>query len=80
MNKICVKLEFSSSFYVDRQGLSGGLCLLWIDSINISLFSYSKGHIVVKVADNNFSNEWRFTGFYDNPKHESRHISWTLLM
>lgn len=40
----CV-LNFSGFFGVDAVGRSGGLLLFWTDAINVSLRSYSVGHI-----------------------------------
>ena len=64
MNKINIRFGFFFGIYVDCQGLSGGFCLFWSDSINVILFSYSKGHIDVKVNDSSIANAWRLTGYY----------------
>ncbi|XP_073291073.1 uncharacterized protein [Primulina huaijiensis] len=56
---------------------SGGLVLLWKEPYEINICSYSIGHIdcIVKIDQ----LEWRFTGFYGNPKIFDRNLSWKLL-
>ena len=47
-------------------GKKGGLCLIWDDSVDVSLLSYSTFHIDVEVLSQRGS-PWRFTSFYGNP-------------
>lgn len=51
--------------------------MFWSDSINISLHSYSSGHIdcVINLEESFF----KFTGFYGNPNTPARRFSWDLL-
>ncbi|PON90227.1 hypothetical protein TorRG33x02_138770 [Trema orientale] len=56
---------------------SGGLLLLWNDDIDVSIASYSKGHIDVWIVESNWHS--RFLGFYGNPKAERRNASSELL-
>ncbi|KAK2665571.1 hypothetical protein Ddye_004145 [Dipteronia dyeriana] len=63
---------------VDSVGKSGGLCLMWDNSIIVDLLSYSPGHIDVRIQDEG-NRVWRFTGFYGNPVQAQRLNSWTLL-
>ncbi|KAL5548854.1 hypothetical protein UlMin_004085 [Ulmus minor] len=62
----------------EREGRSGGLCLLWSDSISVQLLSGSKGHIDVMVTPLN-SSSWRFTGLYGNPNTSLRSQFWNLI-
>lgn len=70
-------LGFSGQFFANAHGRSGGLLLLWRDFMDISIKSYSLGHIdcSIKCAD----HLWRFTGFYGNPDQSMRKHSWNLL-
>lgn len=70
-------MGFSGSFMVDCRGRSGGLALLWKESVEVFLKLYSKGHInsVIKEA----GNVLRFTGLYGQPNSTLRHFSWELL-
>ncbi|XP_073136770.1 uncharacterized protein [Henckelia pumila] len=70
-------LGYKGCFVVNSRGRSGGLCLLWKDPFEVSIKSFSQGHIdcLVKHGD----NPWRFTGFYGNPATSLRHSSWELL-
>ncbi|XP_073057177.1 uncharacterized protein [Primulina eburnea] len=72
-----VALGFSGLFVVNCEGRSGGLIMLWKEPLNVTVFSYSSGHIdsIVQHGD----KRWRFTGFYGHPEANNRHISWTLL-
>lgn len=64
-------------FAVDCVGKGGGLALFWKDDSKLSIVSYSKGHIDAIIKEG--SGDWRFTGFYGNPKVEERKESWKLL-
>lgn len=44
------KMGFEGLFYVDNVGRSGGLVLFWKDKFSVSLISFSKNHIDVKVS------------------------------
>lgn len=60
------KLRFSNLFCVDPKGCKGGLLLLWNENLDISVLSYSSGHIDCLI--NCSPVPFYFTGFYDNPK------------
>ncbi|KAL5570726.1 hypothetical protein UlMin_020323 [Ulmus minor] len=78
MERLRSKLGFSGMLTWDREGRSRGLCLLWLDSINVQLLSGSKGHIDVMITTPN-STSWRFTGLYGNPDTSLRPQFWNLL-
>ncbi|KAL5573023.1 hypothetical protein UlMin_022620 [Ulmus minor] len=62
----------------EKEGRSGGLCLLWSDTINVQLLSGSKGHIDVRVSSDDF-NCWHFTGLYGSPDTSLRNQFWNLM-
>ena len=66
MERWRLKLGYSCKLVVNSVGKSGGLCLLWDNNINVSLLSYSQGHIDVSIKHDN-NQSWRFTGFYGHP-------------
>lgn len=70
-------LGFNGCFVVNSRGRSGGLCLLWKDPVDVSIHSFSQGHIDCKVIHNN--KKWRFTEFYGHPETRFRSQSWDLL-
>ncbi|KAL5779912.1 hypothetical protein ACOSQ2_010649 [Xanthoceras sorbifolium] len=78
MDRIWCSFGFEGCFGVDRDGLGGGLLLLWRDKIDITIHSYSKGHIDSTVVDEE-GTSWRFTGFYGEPNQNLRLHSWELL-
>lgn len=65
-------------FAVDAVGKKGGLILMWEDSLEVTVRSYSVGHIDCYVKEEG-GRRWRFTGFYGNPVTEQRKFSWDLL-
>ncbi len=75
---IRLRLGMKGCFGVERDGYGGGLALLWDDSVDVHVQSYSKHHIDSWV--NSHSGEvWRFTGFYGHPITTCRRYSWELL-
>lgn len=70
-------LNFKGCFSVDCDQRSGGLMIMWRESIEVCIQSFSSGHIDCIVKKN--LREWRFTGFYGNPVVGLRGFSWQLL-
>lgn len=75
-NQLKHALNFCSCFSVCSFGLSGGLCLLWKDSVEVSIRSFSHHHIDCSLNWDGFL--WRFTGFYGQPTAHKRHFTWDL--
>ncbi|KAL5752883.1 hypothetical protein ACOSQ2_023390 [Xanthoceras sorbifolium] len=44
-NLLKVRLGFKNGFWVDSEGKGGGLMLLWNENVEVSILSYSQGHI-----------------------------------
>ena len=61
------RLGFKFGFTVDREGLSGGLAMLWDDSLSLKISSYSWFRIDCVMTDYD-NNVWRLTGFHGNPE------------
>ncbi|KAK2635603.1 hypothetical protein Ddye_030395 [Dipteronia dyeriana] len=78
MEGIRVQLGFTGKLVVDCEGRSGGLGLFWTDKVNVSLLSFSRFHIDVRVTSG-ANEDWRFTGFYGHPEQDQRSHAWTLL-
>uniref|UniRef100_A0A803M8Y9 Endonuclease/exonuclease/phosphatase domain-containing protein n=1 Tax=Chenopodium quinoa TaxID=63459 RepID=A0A803M8Y9_CHEQI len=82
MEKIKKKLKFNNLLVVSCVGegrkRSGGLALLWKDTIDVTIKSYSQNHIDSWVK---FPKKegWRFTGVYGFPEEENKHKTGTLL-
>ncbi|KAL9148724.1 hypothetical protein ABFS82_12G060900 [Erythranthe guttata] len=64
---------------VNREGLFGGLALLWKKDMNVTLLSFSKNHIDMVVENSEKEVKWRCTGFYGFLETQWRRDSWTLL-
>lgn len=66
-------------FVVEKNGMAGGLALLWRKDVDVNLLSFSLNHIDAEIILPGESFKWRFTGFYGFPEQHSRHRSWELL-
>ncbi|XP_073120983.1 uncharacterized protein [Henckelia pumila] len=62
------------SLWIQRKG---GLALIWNDPFDITICSYSVGHIDCIITHDH--RVWRFTGFYGNPIPHLIQQSWDLL-
>ena len=71
-------LGFEGAFYVEAQGRSGGLCLLWTHAEEGTIVGYSKNHINLEITHEGFIR-WRLTGFYGEPRWHLRRDTWRLL-
>ncbi|XP_019179165.1 PREDICTED: uncharacterized protein LOC109174381 [Ipomoea nil] len=76
--RLRIKLGFDGLFYVDNNGLSGGLALLWRANNTARLISYSDNHVDIEVSIPGF-DKWRMTGFYGFSKRPQRGESWDLI-
>lgn len=70
-------LQYDFMFCVPCKGKSGGLLILWNAETEMTINSYSEGHIDTNIKGK--MGSWRFTGFYGNPETDKRHFSWALL-
>ncbi|KAL9681535.1 hypothetical protein QQ045_013320 [Rhodiola kirilowii] len=70
------KLGFQNCFVVGREGLSGGMALLWNNEAELEIVSYSKSHVDAIFQG---SDKFRFTLFYGEPECSNRRDSWDLL-
>ena len=59
-------LGFQGGFSVPSKGRSGGLILLWSEDADVTVLSYSDGHIDARIKmQDGFL--WRFSDLYGNP-------------
>ena len=63
---------------VPRQGKGGGLILFWKSTINLEVES-SHQYYIDATIDKGTKNEWRLTGFYDEPETSKRREAWEIL-
>ncbi|XP_019150532.1 PREDICTED: uncharacterized protein LOC109147325 [Ipomoea nil] len=75
--RIRVTLGYEGLFYVDNDGLSGGMALLWRKNNMVRLLSYSQSHIDVEISL--FNKLWRMTCIYGIPERGRREETWDLL-
>ncbi|XP_075479293.1 uncharacterized protein LOC142520177 [Primulina tabacum] len=78
IEEIRVKVRFAGAFSVDRFGRSGGLAVLWKQTVDCNITGFSRNHIHIEVDSDNISR-WRLTGFYGFLEKGKRPESWALL-
>lgn len=49
--------------------------MLWDDSLNFSLLSFSANHIDMKVVEDQGSRRWRLTGIYGWPEDSNKYLT-----
>ena len=79
MDEIKQKIERQQGLVVLSIRRVGGLALLWKNSLQVDILSYSSGHIDAIVSEEQRLKKWRFTGFYGHPETSKRGESWSLL-
>ena len=72
------KIQFDGLFMVDSVRRGGGLALMWKEKDWVSLISFSRNHIDVRVNILEMAS-WILTGFYGYPECNRRKDSWNLL-
>ncbi|KAK1401084.1 Endonuclease/exonuclease/phosphatase family protein [Heracleum sosnowskyi] len=72
------QLGYEGMVVVEPQGRSGGLALLWKETDQGNLLSYSQNHIDIEVRMEDTA-AWRLTGVYGEPVRANRKKTWDLL-
>lgn len=78
VEKFTQSVGFGGSTVVETQGHSGGIALLWRDQNEVTLQTYNKNHIDVKVR-NKDGVEFRVTGLYGEPDRRKKDETWSLI-
>ncbi|XP_042972741.1 uncharacterized protein LOC122304536 [Carya illinoinensis] len=73
------KIGYQHSFVIESRGLSGGICFLWKDHVEVELLTYTQHHISLKVSAEGEQSPYLLTGFYGFPDAARRAASWELL-
>ncbi|GLT71414.1 hypothetical protein SLA2020_434340 [Shorea laevis] len=79
MQSVRITLGFDGMLTVDPVGLSGGIALLWKQSEEVEIQTYSQRHISAWIKGVGSAGPWLFTGFYGDPDSAKREFSWRLL-
>ncbi|XP_071925732.1 uncharacterized protein [Coffea arabica] len=79
MDVVRRRVGFENGFSIDCRNRGGGLALLWRVGVELSIVSYSVGHIDAVIKDSVMGQHWRFIGFYGPPKLSQRKHSRQLL-
>jgi hypothetical protein len=78
LERIRVQLNYSSCLAIDVEGRSGGLAVMWRDSIKCRVVNYSRNFINLIVEEGG-KGEWRLTCYYGYPERGMRREAWDLL-
>ena len=69
------KLERNQSIIVPSVRWSGGLALLWKDSMAVDVLTFSPRHIDAIITKDGGNKKWRFMGFYGHLETNKREES-----
>jgi hypothetical protein len=78
MENIRVMLKYDYCLSIDVEGRSGGLAIMWKDSVRCRVMNYSRNFINIIVEDEE-KGDWRLTCYYGYPERSRRRMSWDLL-
>jgi hypothetical protein len=70
------RLGLKHAFVVDGHGKSGGLALLWDESIKLSVLSYGMHYIDTLIWDGDHHASWRGIFVYGEPRVQDHHNMW----
>lgn len=79
IDKLRRSLKFHSSFCVNPRGLSGGLCLLWNDSVTVQILQHSPNFIHTAVCYSQGGEIFECTFVYGHPIFQQRRNLWGIL-
>ena len=74
----CKLLGFDNCFNVSRNGIGGGLAMLWSSDVDVDIVSHSNHHIDALVQGAK-RMKWRCTGVYGHHESSQKRHTWTLL-
>lgn len=75
-----INIHYDGLVLVDACGSHGGLALMWNNSCNLVIKSYSGHHITASVHDFEINKPWTFIGFYgEQHQREEQWRFWRLL-
>ncbi|CAM9000895.1 unnamed protein product [Rhodiola kirilowii] len=75
-DRVKMELGFQNCFVVGREGLSGGMAVLWNSEAELEIISFSKSHVNAVLQG---KDKFRLTLFYGEPVCSNRKRSWELL-
>ncbi|KAJ1386879.1 Endonuclease/exonuclease/phosphatase superfamily [Sesbania bispinosa] len=79
VKEISRKLQFQNSFVVDSVGRSGGLCLLWNNSLEVEVLNSCQNYIHAYVTLKKDGSLWVSNFVYGNPRARERRDFWSQL-
>ncbi|XP_058755632.1 uncharacterized protein LOC131628842 [Vicia villosa] len=73
-----VSLKYESCLAVEVVGRSGGIAVLWNNSMKCSVLNFSRNFINLLVQDD-VRGEWRLTCYYGFPERSKRRMAWSMI-
>lgn len=74
--KVCNSLSFQHHYFVPARGRSGGLLLLWKDSVELEVISASPNLIHCLIAAHLYIPKWELLCVYGPPPQQNRDSFW----
>ncbi|KAK8499712.1 hypothetical protein V6N12_041616 [Hibiscus sabdariffa] len=78
LEKIRMKMKMDNAFYVEPEGIAGGLALWWNQGTNLSVLHFDKNFIDTTISING-EEEWFGTFIYAPPYEEEKQDFWKRL-
>ena len=78
MEHIKLKLNFDGLFTMTNEAKGGGLALMWKNSSDVWIDSFSSYHIDA-IIKGGTEEAWRLTGFYGEPETTIQSEGWNML-
>ncbi|GAU45872.1 hypothetical protein TSUD_240840 [Trifolium subterraneum] len=78
MESIRSMLKYDSCLSLDVEGRSGGLAVMWKNTVKCRVMNYSRNFINMIVEDSD-KGDWRLTCYYGYPERSRRRMAWDLL-
>lgn len=76
IDNLCRMLTFDHVFSVDAVGRSGGVAMLWNNSVDVTILKYCRNYIHAKIMINDMNIFCYFTGVYGDPDPNLRKRVW----
>ena len=74
LEKIKSRIKYAGMLEVSRVGRGGDVVVFWKFDFDFTADTYSPNHIDA-IINQGKEDEWRFTGFYEEPDIKNHHVS-----
>jgi exonuclease III len=74
MEEVKRAIGYSGKFTVSARGKSGGICMLWSNTIELKIMEFNSHFIAVKILEG--MSDWHLVGFYGPPHSVRKRETW----